>query len=95
MPDYVVGDLIRVSVAFMVDDKPTDPAIVRLKWKNPAGVITTWTYLTDSQVVKDSVGQYRANLDVTTNGTWSFRWEGTGTAQAAGQDSFVVAATNI
>lgn len=95
LADYIVGDLVRVSVLFMLANAPADPSTVVLKWKNPAGIITTWTYLTNVQLIKDSTGQYHADLDLLTSGTWNFRWEGTGTAQAAGQGSFVAAATNM
>ena len=92
---YAVGDLIRVSAIFMTNNVDTDPATVTLKHKDPGGTATTWVYLTDAQVVKDSTGNYHGDINVTTAGTWNFRWEGTGTIQGVGQSNFTVDATNI
>ena len=95
MAAFTEGDLVRVSVLFLVDDSPLDPNVVTLRYKNPAGTITVWVYLTDAQVVRDSVGLFRADINANAGGVWSFRWEGTGPAQGAGQDTFTVTATNI
>ena len=92
---YIVGDLVRVSATFIVAGALTDPTIVRCKYKNPAGTTTTWVYLTDNQVVKDGTGQFRADIDVSSAGTWNFRWEGTGVAQGAAQGSFEVTAATV
>ena len=92
---YIAGDLVRVSVSFETGGIATDPTTVVLRYKNPAGTPTTWTFGVDSQVVKNSVGNYRADINANVGGTWYFRWEGTGAAQGVAQDSFVVTATNI
>ena len=92
---YLAGDLIRVSVTFETDGLPVDPTTVLLKYKNPAGTITTWTFGVNNQVVKDKVGAYRADIDANAGGTWNFRWEGTGASQGVGQDNFVVITPNI
>jgi len=89
----VIGDLEVVTGEFLIAKQRTDPTTVKVKWKTPAGVVTTWTYLTNSEVVKDAVGYYHANLNLTEAGTWNYRWEGTGTAQGANQDSFIVDAS--
>ena len=92
---YIVGDRIRVSATFEAAGLRTDPTTVVFKFKGPAGTITTWTFGVDGQLVKDAVGVYRGDIDVTAGGTWSFRWEGTGAAQGAAQDSFTVTAANL
>ena len=92
---YIQGSLVRVSVIFTVSGVLTDPSIVRLKYKNPAGTTTTWVYLTDAQLVRDGVGQYRADIDANAGGTWNWRWEGTGAAQGADQDTFTVTAATV
>ena len=92
---YIVGDLVRVYVNFVASGLPTDPTTVILKYKSPGGTVTTWTFGVDTQVVKDSVGNYRADINANAGGTWYFRWEGTGVSQGAGQDSFVITASNL
>jgi len=92
---YFEGDLIRVSVKFLVNNVATDPTTVTLKWQAPGNIITTWVFITDFQVIKDSVGNYHADLNINIHGTWQFRWIGTGIAQGTGQSSFEVLAANI
>lgn len=92
---YIQGDLIRLSADFFTGGALTDPTTVKVIWKTPAGVSTTWTYPTNFELVKDAVGQFHADISVTAGGSWYFRWEGTGTAQGANQASFTVTTTNI
>ena len=92
---YIADELVRVFVTFEVNSVLIDPTTIVFKYKNPAGTITAWTYGVDGQVVKDGVGTYRADINVNAGGTWYFRWTGTGAAQGAAQDSFVVTAANI
>ena len=92
---YIAGDLVRVSAVFTVAGAATDPTIVRCKHKTPGGTTVTWVYLTDNQVVRDSVGVFRADIDANAAGTWNFRWEGTGVAQGAAQGSFEVTAATV
>jgi hypothetical protein len=68
----------------------TDPTAVKLKWRAAGGPTTTWVYLTDSQVVKDSVGVYHADIPVTMAGLHYFRLEGTGAVVAAEESTFSV-----
>ena len=92
---YTVGDLVRVSTEFKVSGAATDPTTVTLKWRGPTGTVTAWVYLTDSQVVKTSVGNFRADIDATLAGTYQFRWIGTGAAQGSSQSSFTVEAAML
>ena len=92
---FIQGDLIRVRATFNIGGILTDPTTVTLKYKAPTGTITTWVYLTDNQLVRESVGSFYADISVTAGGTWNYRWEGTGAAQGANQSSFEVTATTI
>ena len=70
------------------------PESVTLKYKSGAGSVTTVTY-PSPPIVKDSTGNYHADLDTT---GWSgpdallyaTEWAGTGTVQAIGSDYFQV-----
>lgn len=87
---YDKGDLIRCSILIKVSDTPTDPTTLKYKVKDPAGTSTTYTYGTDAALVRDSVGAFHIDISVTLAGTYRYRWESTGTAQGAEEDTFVV-----
>jgi hypothetical protein len=76
-PDrYVPGAVTRLSVAITdVADIAVDPGALRLKFKTPAGVTTTYTYGTDVEVVRDSAGAYHADLPLPAAGQYRYRWE--------------------
>jgi hypothetical protein len=89
---YDIGDLVRIKATFRdpeANDAYIDPATVTLKVKDPAAVTTTYT-LAGGQVIKDSTGHYHYDLSVATAGLWSYRWETTGTYQAAQEATFTV-----
>jgi len=93
---YDVGDLIEVSAIFTnVAGDAIDPSVVIFAFKDPAGAKTTYTYGTNNELVKDSVGNYHVNVSVDSAGTWYYRWSSTGEGQAAEEDQFVVRASNI
>ena len=83
---YDVGSLIVVSAAFTVNGVATDPTTVTCKVADPLGVVTQPT------VVKDSVGNYHANVDTTNghSGLWSYRFTGVGACQAVEENQFYV-----
>ena len=87
---YDMGDLVRVSVIFKnIAGTVTDPTTVTLKYRNPAGTVTAWT-VTAGQIVKDSTGNYHADISPTTAGVWQYKWTGTGAVQAVEELSFAV-----
>jgi len=88
---YTEGALVKVTAAFTdSNNAAVDPTTVTLKWHRNKDAVTTWT-VTTGQIVKDSVGNYHANLDTTDlTGPWSYEWEGTGAAQAANAGTFLV-----
>lgn len=79
MAEYDINDTIRVSTTFKnLAGTATDPTAVTAIVVQPDGTSTTYTYLTDAQVVKDSAGVYHIDVTPTTAGTWLIRWRGTG-----------------
>lgn len=91
MNSYDKGDLVRVTAAFTnAAGTATDPTTVVCKVRSPSG-ITTYTYGTDAELVKDSTGNYHLDINITADGQWWYRWEGTGAVQQAGEGSFTVA----
>jgi len=89
MAVYDRGDLIRCSAAFTdADDNAQDPTAVYFKFKDPGGNITTYTYGSDAELVKDSTGNYHVDVNADEVGTWYYRFYSTGTGQAAGESEF-------
>lgn len=88
---YDVGSVVSVIGTFK--DKAQvvqDPTTVTLKLKDPSGTSFTYTYAL-AQVIKDSVGVYRKDVDTTLKpGKWLYRWESTGQYQAASDNAFIV-----
>lgn len=90
---YDIGDLVRCRAAFSDPDlasQPVDPSSVVFKFKTPAGVVTSYTYGVGGQVVREATGQYRVDVSVGAAGSWYYRFEATGTYQAAQEASFTV-----
>ena len=91
---HQAGDLVRVTAAFTdpADDTPVDPDDVLLDVRKGDGSTATHAFSTSpATVVKDSVGNYHADLDTTgLAGTWHYRWYSTGAGQAAEHNVFTV-----
>lgn len=97
---YVRGALVRVSAEFTTSGGTyVDPSVVRVKYRAPGQTVgdqTTLLYGTDAAVVKDATGKYHVDVDTTNKaGTWRFRWESTGSGQAANEGEFVVDASRL
>lgn len=90
---YQVGDLVRISGAFTdTSDAPQDPSALSLFVTAPNGITTEYVYGTDVEVVKDSTGNYHADIDADLAGDWRYRWVSSGTGQASQFGQFVVEA---
>ena len=86
---YSIGSVVTVSVSITVNNVLTNPTSLSLIYRDPTGVDTTVS------PVNDSTGNYHYDIPVTYAGTYQVRWVGTGTAQGAQQDSFVVQPLNV
>jgi hypothetical protein len=67
-----------------------DPTTVTFKFETPAGAETTYVYLTDAQLVRDSLGLFHVNLTASAHGIWKWRWQSTGDPTAAIEGEFRV-----
>lgn len=94
---YDIGDVVRVECSFTNPknaDAAIDPSVVKLTVKPPNAVGVVYTYGVDSEVIKDGVGEYHADINVTASGWWYYRWWSTGTGQAAEEGKFEVRVLN-
>lgn len=83
--NYLIGEAAHVSVALTnIAGVAVDPGVLRLKFKSPAGVVTTWL-VTAGQVVKDAVGSYHAEIPLSEAGSWRYRWEADAPNQGAAE----------
>jgi hypothetical protein len=95
--EYAPGALVQVAAVFRnpASGALMDPAAVLFKFKDPAGVVTTYTYGTDSQLVKDSTGKYHVDINASSVGRWYYKFYSTGSGQAAFENHFSVKSTNF
>lgn len=92
MSECNVGDLQRVSATNITNaaGAVTDPTTLSLEVKKPGADLITYDYPDDPIIVKDSVGNYHADLDLDTVGRWRYAWVGGGAAQFAEGGQFRV-----
>ena len=97
MTQYVERNVVRVTAAFTdpVTLLPLDPTVVKLTFGTKTSP-TTWTYLGTGSIIRDSLGNFHADLD-TTGGViggkptnWYYEWTSTGTGQAANSGQFTI-----
>lgn len=88
MENFYQGNLARVTVTFrdLVGDE-TDPTSVTAKIETPGSVITTYTYLSTADIVRQALGVYYIDVDLDEGGIWKYRFEGIGNLKAASQGS--------
>lgn len=93
---YDKGDVVRCSATFSNSAGVSiDPAAVLFDFKTLAGATTTYTYGTDSELIKDDTGDYHVDLGANEEGVWYWRFYSTGTGQAAAEARFHVCDTKF
>lgn len=91
MNEYDIGDEVRCKGNFATAlGVATDPTAVFFKVRAPNGTETLYTYGTDAELQKASVGNYYVDVDATISGTWYYSFYSTGAGKTAGTDKFVV-----
>lgn len=94
MAEINPGDVVRVSTTPGFTNSAgvlTDPTTVTLRWRVAGGAETTYTWtavVPGTDIVRDSVGVFHADITVTSPGLHYFRWEGTGAVAAAEEGTF-------
>ena len=94
---YDVGDVVRVSAAFTnASDVAADPTTVKLYYRDPSdGTITELEYGQDAEIVKESTGNYYADLEPDAAGVWFYKWEGSGSVTATVEGFYKVRESNV
>ena len=89
---YDRGDTVRCIATFVASGQvPNDPASVWFFIRNPLGSIATYVY--PASIGRSGVGAYYVDVVPSvgprSDGTWSYRFEGTN-LQAAGETAFII-----
>lgn len=89
---YDTNDEVRLSAEFRNNSGVlADPSSVTFKIKLPDGTITSYVYGVDVSVVKDSVGLFHMDFNVSDDtGIFFYRVEGGGSLRAASESKFTV-----
>lgn len=84
-----VGQRVRVECQFRLRGVPTNPTIVQAFIRTPSGSISSLTY-PDPNFVNIDIGKYEIYQVVDEPGTWYFRAEGLGAADAVDETPLIV-----
>jgi hypothetical protein len=80
---YQRGDLVELRIETKNKaDALTDPTTLTLRLKSPAGAESAKTW-SGGQVSKEATGIFFTNVLLSEGGTWTYRWEATGTVELA------------
>lgn len=91
MNAYDVGDQVRLSVLFSdAAAVATDPTVISVLIGSPVGTVTILSYSDDLAVSREGDGAYYVDIVVDRPGTWSYRWQASGTVTAAAEGRFIV-----
>ena len=84
MSVYDIGDGIRLTANFTLNDVATNPTTVVVKLTDPSGNSGT------SSPTNTGTGAYYEDVIVDEAGKWYYRWTGTGAVVAASEGHFFV-----
>lgn len=92
MDSIDLGDMVTFEGTFRVraSGLVADPTTVVLKIKDPAGVTTTYTYGTDTELVRSSEGVYTMDFSPLSSGAYYYRMYGTGAVKESQEGHFMV-----
>ena len=91
MDAFDIADLVELKVEYRNDAGVlTDPTAPTIKIRTPAGVLTSYTYITDSEMQKSDTGIYHVNYTPAATGYHSWGASATGAVQAAETSGFYV-----
>ncbi len=88
--EILEGQSFKYSYTFKNEsDADTDPTTVTFTIVTPGNVSTTYTYVTDAEVVKDATGQYHIIITTAQHGIYIARAAGTGGGVEDADEEFV------
>lgn len=94
MQQVIVGQRVEIESKFYLKGVLADPVVVTCTARRPNGGREQFTYPSE-ELTRSGVGEYRAKLVVDAAGTWAFRFDGAGTADAVGEVQLRVLASTV
>ena len=74
--DYLVGEVARIDLDVTTPDgEAVDPGGLTLKLKPPQAAVVTHTYGAGTDIVRDALGKFHADIQLTAAGIWAWRWD--------------------
>jgi len=93
---YDTGDLVRITgLLASAAGVLTDPTTLVATVTDPSGITTTYTYGSSAFPIRVSAGTYYVDITPTEPGHWAYRFQSTGTGQAADEGRFWVRASRV
>jgi hypothetical protein len=97
MIEVELGQAVRLSAAFLnASGAAADPSTVTVRYgvaivtPPPDPTATSLVFGVDAAVIKDSTGNYHADIVPATPGNYTYLWVGTGTVAAVSRGTFRV-----
>lgn len=84
---YDVGDKVRISASFIVNDVMTDPCAPTIKIKDPSKNIVSASSAVEGWTRNDA-GDYHYDVTLDESGIWFYRWSGSQDVVAAAEGHF-------
>lgn len=88
MASYQVGDSVKITGTFKIDNVVQDPTAVYLQIRDPSGNITTLSFA-DAEITQVSTGVYSYNLTLDEAGDWYVKFIGTGNVISSTKDTLI------
>lgn len=96
MTEYTLGKVLRETGTFTNSGGTVaDPGTVSFSYTDPSGSVTSYTYLTDAQLVRQSTGVYYVDIPASLEGIYRWRWLSVGTGAASTEGQFAVVRTTV
>lgn len=93
---FKIFNLIRLTALFKnAIGAPVDPTGITLRLLPPGGVLQTYVYGTDIQVIRESIGLYSFEFEPAVSGEFEYQWRGTGACIAMDETSFTIAPSSF
>ena len=95
---YDVGDRVRVTATFTdeITGAPMDPSVITLTIRPPRLPSILHQYGNPSSaIVRQALGVYYIDQDITVHGSWYYRWSGSGALVAAEESHFFVRVSSV
>jgi hypothetical protein len=84
---YDIGDYVRLSSTYTIDNVPTNPTAVFVFVQHPNGVLDSYT---TGDLTNSSTGTFHIDITVDASGRWDYRFTSSGTVIAADENFFIV-----